>query len=86
MDAVRKEFEETALMGCKAVRAFLTYQGNNKDYRDKAKAGAVAMGSYSRLRATMANETALTLMAQKQLSRGVNQALVEAGEDGDGTK
>ena len=65
MDQVRKEFEETALLGCKAVRAFLAYQGNNRDYRDKAKAGAVAMGSYSRLRATIANETALAMMASK---------------------
>lgn len=67
MDNVRKEFEEVALAGCKAVKAFLAYQGNNKDYFHKAKAGAVAMGSYARLRATMANERQLELIAQKQL-------------------
>lgn len=69
MDDVRKEFEETALMGCKAVKAFLTYQGDNKVFALKARAGAVAMGSYSRLRATMANERALDLMTEKQAKR-----------------
>lgn len=63
---VLSEFEETALMGARAVRAFLTYQGTqNKDYFAKARVGAVAMSSYGRLRATMANEAALKLAATK---------------------
>ena len=70
-DKVRQEFEETALLGCKAVRAFLTYQGANKDYMHKARAGAVAMGSYARLRATMATEQALTLAFAKSQVKGL---------------
>lgn len=65
MDNVRREFEETALLGCKAVREFLAYEGSNKLFALKARAGAVAMGSYSRLRATMANEEQLRLNANK---------------------
>lgn len=65
MSKVIDEFEEVAILGCKAVKAFLAYQGSNKDYFHKARAGAMAMGSYSRLRATMANEEALRLMASK---------------------
>lgn len=68
-DHVRDEFEETALLGCKAVRQFLTYQGSNKDYGYKARAGAVAMGSYARLRATMANEQALAMALGKQQAK-----------------
>jgi hypothetical protein len=70
-DAVKQEFEETALLGCKAVRAFLNYQGDNKVYALKARAGAVAMGSYARLRATMANEQALALATAKQQVKGL---------------
>lgn len=65
MSDVLKEFEQTALMGCKAVREFLTYQGDNKNYLNRAKAGAVAMGSYSRLRATMANEKQIALVERR---------------------
>lgn len=75
MTDVLKEFEQTALMGCKAVREFLTYSGDNKAYLNRAKAGAVAMGSYARLRATLANEQAIALMAQRQ------GALPSSGED-----
>ncbi len=65
MASVLDEFEEAAVMGAKAVRAFLTYQGNNKDYFNKARVGAVAMGGYARLRATLANEQALRLMEKR---------------------
>lgn len=62
---VLNEFEETAMLGAKKVREFLSYQGSNKDYLHKAKAGSMAMGAYSRLRATLANETALRLQGAK---------------------
>lgn len=65
------EFEETAVLGSKAVRAFLTYQGANRDYFNKARVGVGAMGSYARLRATMANEQALRLMELR--SAGPNE-------------
>jgi hypothetical protein len=67
-DDVLEEFKMTALMGCKAVREFLTYQGENKAYLNRAKAGAVAMGSYARLRATLANEQQIALIQQRLAS------------------
>ncbi len=69
MDNVLGEFEQTALMGCKAVREFLTYSGDNKAYLNRAKAGAVAMGSYARLRATMANEAQIRLLEGRSYGR-----------------
>lgn len=65
MAEVIKEFEETALMGCKAVREFLTYSGEKREYLYRAKAGAVAMSSYARLRATLANERSIALAEKK---------------------
>lgn len=62
---VLAEFEQTATLGARKVREFLNYLGDNKDYFNKAKVGAVAMGSYSRLRATLANERALKLQEKK---------------------
>lgn len=60
------EYEETALLGMKHVRAFLNYEGNEPRYLHKAKVGAMAMSSYARLRATRANERALALVDQRQ--------------------
>ncbi len=71
---VLREFEDTALMGCKAVREFLLYSGDNKNYLNRAKAGAVAMGSYARLRATMANEASIRLV-EARLHERSEQAL-----------
>lgn len=59
------EFEETALIGNKAVREFLNYRGNNKEYLNRAKVGAVAMGTYARLRATLANESQLRMLQER---------------------
>ena len=58
--------EDVALQGLKAMRAYLAYQGTNGDYLKKAKIGAAALGAYTRLRATMANERALVLMTERQ--------------------
>lgn len=68
---VMKEFEETALLGCKAVREFLKYSGDNKTYLNRAKAGAAAMGAYARLRATFANERQLALLEGRFNETGV---------------
>jgi len=67
--SVLEEFEETALQGCRAVREFLTYRGGNKEYLNRAKAGAVAMGSYARLRATIANEAQIKLIERRLSDR-----------------
>lgn len=80
---VLEEFEETALAGCKAVREFLTYRGSNKEYLNRAKAGAVAMGSYSRLRATMANEAQIRLIEKRLESRDSVPALPAVVQSGD---
>lgn len=64
---VLQEFEEVALQGCRAIKEFLTYRGNNKEYLNRAKVGAVAMGSYARLRATLANEAQIKLIQQRLL-------------------
>lgn len=64
-DIVRREFEETAVIGCRVVREFLTRRTKDKLSLHRAKAGAVAMASYARLRGTMANEEALRLAAEK---------------------
>lgn len=76
--SVLNEFEEAAVMGAKAVRAFLAYQGsNNRDYFLRGRVGAGAMGAYSRLRATMANEAALRLAASR---KGPEVLALMAGE------
>lgn len=69
MDDVLKEYETTALMGCKAMREFLTYQGDNKGYLNRAKVGAVAAGNYAKLRGTMANEEQLRLIQRRMNER-----------------
>jgi hypothetical protein len=79
MDDVLREFEETALLGCRAVREFLIYSGENKSYQSRAKAGAVAMGSYARLRATLANERQLVILERK-LSDGADDSVQQLRE------
>lgn len=64
-DRMLSAFEEAALEGLAAIRAFLKYQGTNKDYLHKAKAGSVVAAGYTRLRATMANEESLRQAANK---------------------
>jgi hypothetical protein len=63
-----EEHEEVAREGLRAMKEFLLYSGRNPppDYLQRAKVGAVAVGSYTRLRATMANEKALVLMERRQ--------------------
>ncbi len=60
-----EQFEDTAILGMEHVRHFLTYEGDNPKYLQKAKIGAMAMSAYTRLRATRANERALVLAAQR---------------------
>lgn len=59
------DLEDTARLGLKAIRAFLSYQGGNPDYYQKARVGAVPVSGYTRLRATMANEESNRLNALK---------------------
>jgi hypothetical protein len=72
-DSTVNELEEVALMGCKAIRAYLVYQGDNKQYHDKAKVGSMAVTSYTRLRATEANRMALEMMASRQAQKALTE-------------
>lgn len=81
MNDVLKEFEQTALMGAKAVREFLTYQGDNKMYLNHAKVGAVAMSSYSKLRGTVNAEKQLQLIQQRLLKETDGNVTVRALPD-----
>lgn len=74
---LEEKLEEVAVAGLDAMKAFLTYQGQNGDYLKKAKVGAVAVGSYTRLRATMANERQLDIIAQRIAAGPLPKALTE---------
>lgn len=64
-DKMLVAYEDGALEGIAAIRSFLKYQGANRDYMHKAKAGAVLAGGYTRLRATLANEASIRLALAK---------------------
>ena len=57
--------EDVASIGLDAMRAFLTYQGENPIYQAKAKVGVAAYTAYSRLRATETNRAQIELAAKK---------------------
>ena len=63
--AVFEEFEETAMLGAQKVRQFLLGDSSSKESQVVAKVGAMAMGSYARLRATLANEMHLRLQVKR---------------------
>ena len=50
-----EEAEEVALEGLKAMRAYLAYQGENKQYLQKAKIGAAAATAFTRHYASITN-------------------------------
>lgn len=64
------------------MREFLTYQGDNKAYLNRAKAGAVAMGSYARLRATIANEAQIKILQRRMEAADVASAMLPAANEG----
>lgn len=59
------EAEEVALVGLKAMKAYLAYQGTNKDYLNKAKVGCQAVQGYTRHYASLTNREALRLATQR---------------------
>lgn len=59
------EFEETARLGAKAMRAYLAYLGDDKKYLDKAKVGAAAVSGYARIRASESNRMSVELIASR---------------------
>lgn len=67
---VLKEYEDTALVGTRIVRAFLKAKSYSKDEYNKARIGATAMTGYARLRTTLVNEAALRIMTSRRLRGG----------------
>lgn len=62
-----EEHEEVARMGLKVMREYLTYQGGNKEYLQKAKIGATAVASYTRHYASLTNREMLRLAQERHL-------------------
>lgn len=67
-DSFISESEELARESMKAMRRFLTYQGDNQDYYHKAKVAAVGLTNYVRLRATENNRMMVELAAVKSVA------------------
>jgi hypothetical protein len=57
--------ETTARESAKAIRAYLTYQGENQQYRDKARVAAAAISSFARARSSETNRLSVELIAQR---------------------
>lgn len=68
-DKVVEALEDGALEGIKHIRAFLTYQGENASYYQKAKAGGVLVGSYVKAVATQTNRMAIEQAAERTGTR-----------------
>src|SRR3990167_7670321 len=68
-----EEAEAVALEGLKAMRAYLAYQGQNKDYLLKAKVGSVAVASYTRHYASITNREMLRMAAQPYDNQGITK-------------
>jgi hypothetical protein len=69
-DEFISESEDLARQSMKAMRAFLTYQGDNPTYYHRAKVAAVGLTNYVRLRATENNRTMVELTAKRQGALG----------------
>lgn len=65
-DEAIEEFENTALEGCKQIRAFFTYQGTDSKYLQKAKVGAAAITGYGRLRQSETGRMAVEIAMDKR--------------------
>ncbi len=63
-----EEAEDVALEGLKAMKAYLAYQGSNKEYQQKAKIGAQAVQGFTRHYASLTNREALKFAQERQVS------------------
>lgn len=61
-----KEAENVALIGLKRMREYLNYEGQNKEYLQKAKVGAAAVTAYTRHFGSLTNRQMLELAMAKQ--------------------
>jgi carbon monoxide dehydrogenase subunit G len=78
IDALGEEAKEQL----SEIRAARTYRGNNPEYAKRAKMAIGVIGSYVRLRATLANERSNELVAIRLVGGGGSgqKALVESTE------
>jgi hypothetical protein len=64
-DRVLNAHEDLALEGVKAMKAYLAYQGHNKEFLSKAKIGAAGVTAYVRLRSSESNRMQVELIAER---------------------
>jgi hypothetical protein len=72
--------EEGAFEGIKALRAFLAYQGSNKDYERRAKAGAALVTGYTRAFASETNRVAVESAVRRMQDVRAVHSLQESNE------
>lgn len=67
---ILSDFEEAAILGCRAVSDFLRHRGTiQSESLARARVGATAMSSYAGLRATTAHERALVVIERREERR-----------------
>jgi hypothetical protein len=71
--------EEEAIAQLGEIRAYRVYQGTNPDYSKRAKLAIGVIGSYVRLKATLANEESNRLIATR-IEGSMPKQLVGAAE------
>lgn len=74
--------EEEAIEQLGAFRAYRVYQGENPDYKQRAKIAIGVIGSYVRLRATIANEKSNELIERRMDALGGGADAVRALPEG----
>jgi hypothetical protein len=65
-DEVLEHLEETALECSKAIRAYLTYQGENRAYEHKARVAATHIGGWAKVRASETNRIGIEAAFARQ--------------------
>lgn len=75
LDMMEDRIEEC----CRAFDAYMAYQGDNTQYRDKAKAAAAHVGSWTRLRSSESNRMQVELIASRMTQRpGDTRQLIDS--------
>lgn len=59
------DFERVAHESLKEVRAYLSYQGSNKEYLQRAKISATVIAGYTRHFASLTNRDALSFAVRR---------------------
>lgn len=82
IDPILDALKEEAIAQVASIRAYRTYQGENPEYRQRAKLAIGVIGAYVRLRATLANERTndlveLRLVGKREIPKLVGATLDE---------